>query len=170
VKASSSIALSLTSLLTASVVAISKPATAAATPPPTWSQAVSGICAHALLFEGSHQIGTHGGAVAVARDIRASTERRLRRIEALGIAPPQERLAARWLRLERRLAAVYASSYLRIYEAIAAATTRRQNARLPRVLGQLLHAPDALRKTTARLERQLHVPDCTGGGATDERP
>jgi hypothetical protein len=165
VKASSSIALSLTPLLTAAVVAISSTSTAAATPPSTWSQAVSDICADALLFEGSHQIGTHAGAVAVARDIRASTERRVRRIEALGIAPPQDRPAVRWLRLERRLAAVYARSYLRTYEAIAAAKTRRQNARLPRVLGKLLHAPDALRKTTARLERQLQVPDCTGGGA-----
>ena len=166
-KASSSIALLLTPLLTAAVVAISSTSTATATPRSPWSQAVSGICAGALLFEGTHQIGTHAGAASVARDIQASTERRLRRIETLGVAPPQERLAVRWLRLERRLAAVYARSYLRTYEAIAAAKTRRQNARLPRVLGKLLHAPDALRKTTARLERHLQVPDCTGGGATD---
>ena len=105
------------------------------------------------------------GAVAVARDIRASTDRRLRQIRALPIAPPQQRLALRWLRLERRLAALYARSYLRTYEAIAAAKTRKQNDRLPRVLGKLLHAPDALRETTARLERRLQVPDCTGGGA-----
>jgi len=167
VKASSSIALSLTPLLAAAVVAISSTSTATAAPPSTWSQAVSGICAGALLFEGSHQIGTHAGAAAVARDIRASTERRLRRIGALEVVPPQERLAVRWVRLERRLAAVYARSYLRTYEAIAAAKTPRQNARLPRLLGKLLHAPDALRKTTARLERHLQVPDCTGGGATD---
>jgi hypothetical protein len=163
VKVSSSLALFLTPLLTAAVVAISPPSTAAAIPPSTWSQAVSGICADALLFEGSHQIGTRAGAVAVARDIRASTERRLRRIRALRIAPPQQDLALRWLRLERRLAAVYARSYLRTYEAIAAAKTRRQDAELPRVLGKLLHAPDALRQTTARLERRLQVPDCTGG-------
>jgi len=167
VKASSSIALSLTPLLAAAVVAISSTSTATAAPPSTWSQAVSGICAGPLLFEGSHQIGTHAGAAAVARDIRASTERRLRQIGALEVAPPQERLAVRWVRLERRLAAVYARSYLRTYEAIAAAKTPRQNARLPRLLGKLLHAPDALRKTTARLERHLQVPDCTGGGATD---
>jgi hypothetical protein len=154
-------------MLTAAIVAISSTSTATATPPSPWSQAVSGICAHALLFEGNHQIGTHAGAVAVARDIRKSTERRLRRIRALQIAPPKQGLALRWLRLERRLAATYANSYLRTYEAIAAAKTRRQNARLPRVLGKLLHAPDALRQTTARLEQRLQVSDCTGGGAPD---
>lgn len=70
----------------------------------------------------------------------------------------------RWLPLERRLAGVYARSYLRIYDAIAAAETPRQRAQMPRILGRLLHAPDAVRAKTANLEQQLHVPDCTGGG------
>ena len=136
---------------------------AIATRPSTWSGAVSGICSHALLFEGSHQMGTRAGAVAVARDIRASTARRLRRIRALQIVPPDGRLSTRWLNLERRLAAVYASSYLRIYDAIAAAETPRQQARLPLVLARLLHSPDALRAIAQSLEQRLHVPDCTGG-------
>jgi hypothetical protein len=136
---------------------------AAATGASTWAPAVTRICAHALLFEGRHQIGTRAGAVSVARDIRASTARRLRRIRALTVLPPQQRLAIRWLRLERRLAAVYASSYVRIFDAIAAARTPRQRAEMPRILDRLLHAPDALRATAASLEPRLHVPDCTGG-------
>jgi hypothetical protein len=161
---SSRFVLSLVGMLTAAVVAISTPSAAMAAPPSTWSRAVTGICANALLFEGHHEIGTRAGAVAVARDIRASTGRRLRRIRGLPIIPPQQRLSTHWLRLEQRLAAIYASSYLRIYDAIAAAKTRQQHAQLPRVLGRLLHAPDPLRETTANLEHRLGVPDCTGGG------
>jgi hypothetical protein len=66
--------------------------------------------------------------------------------------------------LEGRLADVYASSYLRIYDAIAATNTPKQRAQLPRTLGRLLHAPDALGETTKSLEQRPHVPDCTGGG------
>ena len=133
----------------------------------TWSSAVGRICANALLFEGRHESGTRAGAIAVGSDIRASTARRIRRIETLPMSAPKPLLAARWLRLERGLAAVYASSYVRIYEAIAAAKTRRQRADLPRVLGRLLHAPDALRSTTMQIARRLGVPDCTGGGTPD---
>ena len=43
----------------------------------TWSGAVARICANALLFEEEHQLGNRAGAIAVARDIRASTARRL---------------------------------------------------------------------------------------------
>jgi hypothetical protein len=164
VAASARFVLSLTAVLTA-VAAISTPPPAIATRSSIWSQAVTGICGHALLFEGRHEIGTRAGAVAVARDIRASTARRLRRIRALQVPPPNGRLSGRWLRLERRLAAVYADSYVRIYDAIAAANTPRQRAQLPPVLGSLLHVPDALRDTAANLEQRLDVPDCTGGGA-----
>ena len=128
-----------------------------------WSDAVTGICAHALLFEGQHEIGTHAGAVAVARDIRASTGRRVRRIRALPVAPANPRLASRWLVLEKRLAEVYATSYVRIFDAIDAATTPRQRADLSSILRRLLHAPDPLRETAGRLELRLRVPDCTGG-------
>jgi hypothetical protein len=95
---------SLTAVLIAVVAAISTPVMASVTRQSTWSRAVTGICAHALLFEGRHEIGARAGAVAVARDIRASTARRLRRIRALQIPPPDQRLSGRWLRLERRLA------------------------------------------------------------------
>jgi hypothetical protein len=164
VTASVKFVLSLTAVFAAAVAALSTPAAAVAPYPSPWSRQVTGICAHALLFEGRHQIGTRAGAVAVARDIRASTARRLWRIRALSIRPPQELLSRRWLRLERRLAAVYASSYLRIYDAIAAARTPSERARLPRVLDRLLHMPDAIRETTTNLEQRLRVTDCTGGG------
>lgn len=145
------------------VVGLTQPAQATASHT-TWSADVTRICAHALLFEGRHEIGTLAGAVAVARDIRRSTRQRLQRIRALEIVDPHPRLSNRWLDLERRLAAVYASSYVRIFEAIDAAKTPRQRARLPRTLGRLLHAPDAIRRRTQSLESRLHVPDCTGGG------
>jgi len=150
------------SLAAAGVTAM--PSAAFAPFPSAWPDAVSGICAHALLFEGRHEIGTRAGAVAVARDIRASTARRLDRIRALQAPPLQPSLSTQWLDLEQRLADVYASSYVRIYDAIAAAITPNQRARLPRVLDRLVHAPDALRDSAASLEGRLHVPDCTGGG------
>jgi hypothetical protein len=150
-------------LLTTVLVAALAATAPASAEPASWSDGVTQICAHALLFEGRHEIGTRAGAIAVARDIRASTARRLDRIRALEVPPPQPELSIQWLDLEQRLAAVYASSYVRIYDAIAAAVTRKQRARLPRVLDRLVQAPDALRATTADLEQQLHVPDCTGG-------
>jgi hypothetical protein len=169
VTASVKFVLFLAAVFVAAVGAFSTPAAAVAPFPSPWSREVTGICAHALLFEGRHQIGTRAGAVAVARDIRASTARRLWHIRALSIRSPQQRLSRRWLRLERRLAAVYASSYLRIYDAIDAANTQSERARLPRVLGRLLHMPDPIRATTTNLEQRLRVPDCTGGG-TPVRP
>jgi hypothetical protein len=156
-------ALALMAILAASLAAVSAPSAAVAAGPSSWSRAVSGICAHARLFEGPHETGTRAGAVAVARDIRASTERRLRRIRGLQVVPPQRRNANRWLQLERRLADVYASNYVGIYDAIAAATTETLRAQLPPVLRRLLRAPDALSAATARLEQRLFVPDCTGG-------
>ena len=156
-------ALAVKATLIASLAAVSAPSAAVATGPSPWSRAVSGICADALLFEGPHEIGTRAGAVGVARDIRASTGRRLRRIRGLQVVPPQRGPANRWLSLERRLADVYASNFVRIYDAIAAATTDGQRDQLPRVLRRLLSAPDALRAAAARLEQRLFVPDCTGG-------
>jgi hypothetical protein len=127
-----------------------------------WSS-VTRICAHALLCEGRHEIGTLTGAVAVARDIRSSTERRPMRVKRLSAAGTRRDLVRRWVALERRLAATYASSYVRIYEVIAATRTPRQHAREPHKLGRLLNAPDRLSVAAARLEQQLSVPDCTGG-------
>jgi hypothetical protein len=130
-----------------------------------WSRGVTNVCAHALLFEGSHEIGTRAGAVAVAQDIRSSTERRLTRIAALSTRPTQPTLAAHWLAVESRLAAVYASSYLRVFDVIAAANAPEQQEQAARLLGRLLHAPDRLRQVAALLEDRLQVPDCTGGTA-----
>ena len=155
----------LAATVLATGVAGSTPSVAGAAPSAPWSRAVTGICAHALLFEGRHEIGTRPGAVAVARDIRTSTARRVRSIRALPVRPSRQRLAGRWLGLERRLAGAYASSYLRIYDAIAAARTASQRARLPRVLHRLLHTPDGIRREAVGVGQRLRVPDCTGGGA-----
>jgi len=128
-----------------------------------WSRAVTRICAHALLFDGRHEIGTRAGAVAVARDIRASTNGRLVRIERLRAPAAGGELEGRWLSAERRLADAYARSYVRIFDVIEAASTPRERAREPRLLVRLLHSPDRLSLDASRLERQLQVPDCTGG-------
>jgi hypothetical protein len=159
-----------TTVLVAALAATASPTAATASDPTSWSDGVTQICAHALLFEGRHEIGTRAGAIAVARDIHASTARRLDRIRALDVPPPQPGVALRWLDLEQRLADLYASSYVRIYDAIAAAATRKQRARLPRVLDRLVHAPDGLRDRAGSLEARLRVPDCTGGGTPGGAP
>ena len=85
----------------AAIVALTTAPPAAAST--AWSRGVTNICAHALLFEGSHEIGTRAGAVAVAQDIRASTERRLARIATLPVPQAQRTLTVRWLAVESRL-------------------------------------------------------------------
>jgi hypothetical protein len=138
----------------------------AAVAPSMWSRGVTRICAHALLFEGTHEIGTRAGAVAVARDIRSSTERRLARVAALPAPPLTQRdVAARWIAAERRLAAIYAGSYLGIFDVIAAPRTPDQQAEAARLIARLLQAPDRVSDTAARLEGLPRVPDCTGGSA-----
>jgi hypothetical protein len=127
-----------------------------------WSRAVTRICAHALLFEGRHELGTLAGAIAVSRDIRSSTRQRLANVAQLP-RPNNRKAIDRWLGLERRLAAAYATSYLKIYEVIAATRTPRQHSQEPRLLGKLLHAPDRINWAATRLGALLHVPDCTGG-------
>jgi hypothetical protein len=131
-----------------------------------WRVGVARICRGALLFEGRHSVGTEQGAVAVARDIRASTGRRLARIEALRAHPERPLVATQWLRIEHRLSELYARSYLGIWQAIAHANSRAERARLPRVLGQMLHRPDIARAQARLLAGQLRVPDCTGGENT----
>src|SRR6476646_8578283 len=46
----------------------------AATTAAAYARAVAQVCAHARLFEQSHSIATRAGALAVAGDIRASTQ------------------------------------------------------------------------------------------------
>jgi hypothetical protein len=151
-------------LLLAIMVGLGVPsASADASSRAAYSMAVTQICSGALLFEGRHAIGTRAGALAVAHDIRASTRRRLRRIDALSVPRGLEASVERWMTLERRLANVYAESWVDIYDVIAATHTRAQRARAPRLLRRLLRAPDHLRLAAARIELTLRVPDCTGG-------
>jgi hypothetical protein len=140
-------------------------ASSVATSRAAYTRAVTTICAGALLFEGRHAIGTRAGALAVARDIRASTRRRLRRVEALSVPLGLEAVVERWITVERRLANVYAESWVGIFEVIAAIHTPGQRARAPRLLRRLLDAPDQLRLAASRIEFILHIPDCTGGTA-----
>jgi hypothetical protein len=160
----------LSAALAVVVAASPTRSSAADSVPSSWSLAVAGICDHALLFEGEHRIGTRQGALDVARDIRASTARRIKRIKALRVVSRQRRLSNRWLILEGRLADAFATNYLRIYDAIDAAKTRSQRSRLPRILERLLHAPDRLRAVAAVLEQRLLIPDCTGGGTPASAP
>ena len=127
-----------------------------------WSSAVTRICAHARLFEGRHEIGTLAGAIAVSRDIHSSTRRRLAKVAQLP-TPNDRKAIDHWLALERRLAAAYATSYLKIYQVIAATRTPPQHAQELRLLGRLLHAPDHINRAATRLGALLDVPDCTGG-------
>jgi hypothetical protein len=128
-----------------------------------YSRAVRQICADAVLFEQSHRIGTRTGALAVAGDIRASSRRRLALVATVQPAPGQEAMAVRWLALEQRLAEAYALNYVRIYDLIAAPRSPQAEPRVARRLARLMRAPERLRMAAARAERQLQVPDCTGG-------
>jgi hypothetical protein len=136
--------------------------TPAAITPPAYSRAVSHICAHAPLFTHEHSIGTRKGAMAVAGDIRASTQRRLVWVAALPTPPAQQSAVVRWLALERRLADAHAMNYVRLYDLIARGPSQQERGAARRLAG-LMRAPDRLRRAAARLEQQLRVPDCTGG-------
>jgi transposase len=109
-------------------------------------------------------MGTRADALAIARDIRASTTRRLARVTALSVPPELERIVSRWISSQRRLASLYARTWVRIFDAVDAARTQAQLATLPARLEKLVHAPDQLKVAPGRLELELHVPDCTGGG------
>jgi len=141
----------------------SPPTVADTTTPARYTRSVTAICAHALLFEGRHAVGTRAGALAVAHDIRATNRRRLRRVAGLPVPSSEQRPVKRWLVLEQRLANVFATTYVRIYDVIAAATTPARRAREPARLNRLVHLPDRLEGTVLRLESRLHLPDCTGG-------
>jgi len=132
-----------------------------------YSLAVTRICAGALLFDGAHDMGTRADALAIARDIRASTARRLAGVTALSVPRELQYRSSRWISSQRRLASLYARTWVRIYDIIDAADAARtpaQRAALARQIQELLHAPDPLRFIAGRLELELHVPDCTGGG------
>jgi hypothetical protein len=127
-----------------------------------YSSAVAHICAGALRFDHPHQMGTRADALAVARDIRLSTARRLARVAALTPPPRLHRISRRWVASERALAAMFARTWVQIYDAIDAAHSLSQSAGLVGRLQRLVHAPDRLKLAAARLELVHHVPDCTG--------
>ncbi len=129
-----------------------------------YSVAVTKICAGALLFDNPHQMGTRSDALAIADDIRASTAQRLVQVNTLPVAPEIQGLSNRWIESQTRLAALYATTWIRIYDTIDAANTAAQRATLPERLQKLVHAPDALKLAAERLELELQIPDCTGGG------
>jgi hypothetical protein len=133
-------------------------------PAAQYSLAVTGICAGALLFEGTHEMGTRSDALEIATAIRASTARRLASVTALSVPPGLQHTSSRWIASQSRLASLYAGLWVRIYDAIDAARTPAQLATLSKRLQKLVHAPDPLKSTARRLELKLHVPDCTGGG------
>jgi hypothetical protein len=140
------------------------PAAPGAPPAAEYSLAVTRICAGALLFDHAHHMGTRADALAVARDIRASTDQRLTRVAAVPAPAELQAISSRWISSQRRLAAAYARAWVQIYDTIDAAHTPAQRATLAKRLHHLVHASDPLRLAAGRLELELDVPDCTGGG------
>ena len=129
-----------------------------------YAAGVTQICHGAVLFEGAQPMGTRADALSIAQNIKASTARRLVRVRALAVPPSLARLSSRWISSQRRLAALYAQLWVRIFDTIDTAHTPAQIAALADRLHRLVAAPDALKHAAWRLERALHVPDCTGGG------
>ncbi len=153
----------LTAVIATGITTAAAPAGAAVTTPTAYSRAVTQICAHALLFEQSHEIGTRSGALELADDIRASGEHRLAQVAALPAPPVQRRLLDHWITLEHRLTETYATTYVRIYDLVAEErTTAEQRTEAAVRLARLMHAPDRLRRAAADLGRRLQLPDCTG--------
>ncbi len=139
--------------------------------PAGYSLAVQEICSGALLFNGSHQIGTRAGAIDVSNDIRATGGHRLQLVDAVAKPAATARVATRWIAVERRLVALYATNYLLIWDAIESASSPQQLAGLPALVRPLLYGPDALQGLAGRLEQSLNVPDCTGGaGPVNSEP
>jgi hypothetical protein len=130
----------------------------------TFSNEVNRICAGAVLFEGTHEIGTRDGAVAVSNDILETGTRRLSRVAAVPRPASQAAIIGRWLEVERRLVAAYARDYLLIWDAIEDEYGQEQHALLPARIQALVHDPDALKRKAGGYELRLGLPDCTGGG------
>jgi hypothetical protein len=130
----------------------------------TFSSQVSEICASAVLFEGTHEVGTREGAVAVSNDILDTGTRRLDRVAAVPSPESQTATIGRWLEVERRLVAAYARDYLLIWDAIEEDYDQEQQALLPARIQALVRDPDALKRKAGVYELRLGLPDCTGGG------
>lgn len=140
-------------------------------PPPTlraYALEVKTICIDARMFDGTHAIGTRNGAIAVARDIRLTGQRRLNQVDALPRPGAIHRRISAWLALERQLVALYATTYVRIWNAIERAHTTHERVRLPRLLRSLVDEPRPLEQRAAELEVELGLPDCTGAGQSTQ--
>src|SRR4029077_17733726 len=118
-----------TTLAAAALLAPPGHATAAA-PAAEYSRGVWRICGRALLFDHAHDMGTRADALSVARDIRASTARRLAGVTALSVPPELQRISNGWISSQRRLASLFARTWVRIYDTIEAAHTPGQRATL----------------------------------------
>jgi hypothetical protein len=154
----------LAALLTVAMVTAASATAAPTEPTPAvYAGAVTEICATAVLFEGTHPIGTRAGALEVAADIRDTSRLRLALVAALPEPSSELQFVTQWLALEQRLADTYARNYVRIYDIIAAPSIRRDYARARHQLQTLLQATDSLSGAASLLEQQLHVPDCIGG-------
>ena len=145
--------------------ATARGASAQSSPATAYSVAVAQICADAVLFDGARRMGTRADAVAIAHAIRVSTARRLALVAAISAPPELARASRRWISTQRRLASLYARTWVRIFDTIDAVRSPAQRATLADRLEKLVHAPDRLKQAAGRLDRQLNVPDCTGGGA-----
>ena len=130
--------------------------------PAAYSDAVFQICANALLFDGTHAIGTRQGTLEAAADISDSTRRRLSDVAELPTPPAETQAIERWLALEQRLADTLASNFVQLYDLIATLSTPEQNGRAPRLIRMILQASYPLRLAAGHLELQLRLPDCTG--------
>ena len=140
------------------------PGATGSSPAVAYSVAVTQICAGALLFDNADEMGTRSDVLSIANDIQASTARRLDRVTAVSVSPELQNINGRWIDSQRRLAALYATTWVHIYDTIDATHTSAQRATLPQRLDKLIHAPDTLKSTARQFELDLHVPDCTGGG------
>ncbi len=128
-----------------------------------YSRHVFQICAGAVLFEGSHALGTRQGTLDAAADISASTRRRLAEIAQLSAPTDEAQTIARWLAVQQQLADTYAQNLVQLYDLIAAVPTSDQQAtQASQPIRATLDAPYSLRLAAGRLELKLGVPDCTG--------
>jgi hypothetical protein len=153
-----------TALVVSGLAAGSARANSRSSPASAYSAAVARICAGALLFDGAHEMGTRADALAIARDIKAATAGRLARVTALAVPPGLEAVNSRWISSQRRLASLYAQLWVQIYDTIDGADTPVPQGDLAARIEKLVHTPDTIRAAAGRLELELNVPDCTGGG------
>ena len=127
-----------------------------------YSRDVFQICAGAVLFEGSHALGTRQGTLAAAADMRASTQRRLAEVARLPTPADEARTIARWIAVEQQVADVYAQDLVQLYDLIATVSMSEDADRASQSMRAVTDASYPIRLAAGRLELKLGVPDCTG--------